>query len=123
MAGDYGARREGDADSSGFGIGMTDGTQELTFALTLADVADRISMAHFDRGGVAFESKADRSPVSAADLAVEEDLRELVAAKRRPKVSWGKRSGASGPRLADGSSTASTERSCLSEARRDGPKR
>lgn len=51
----------------------------LDFAASLADVADGITLARFG-GFVPAETKADGSPVTAADRAVENALRDRIAA-------------------------------------------
>jgi len=51
---------------------------DLEFAMALADRADEISARYFASGSVSFETKADGSPVTAADLEVEEALRAMV---------------------------------------------
>ncbi len=51
---------------------------DLELALRLVDAADAISMQHF-RTGLAFETKADLTPVTEADRAVEAKLRALLA--------------------------------------------
>ena len=52
----------------------------LDFALELADVADRITLAHFG-GPLPSITKADGSPVTEADCAVEQALRERIGAR------------------------------------------
>jgi myo-inositol-1(or 4)-monophosphatase len=52
-------------------------THELALALRLADAARPIAMAHF-RQALAIESKADHSPVTIADRAIETELRRLI---------------------------------------------
>ncbi|HVS44231.1 MAG TPA: histidinol-phosphatase [Candidatus Dormibacteraeota bacterium] len=54
---------------------------DLALALELAESADRITVAAF-RGGLAVERKADGSPVTEADRAVERELRARLAAAR-----------------------------------------
>jgi histidinol-phosphatase len=54
---------------------------DLALALTLADVADAIALPAFERGSAA-TAKADGTPVTAADHAVERALRERIAAER-----------------------------------------
>jgi histidinol-phosphatase len=56
--------------------------EELTFAQELADRADDISTSYF-RGSFRVRQKQDGTPVTEADLAVEEALREALA-KRFP---------------------------------------
>ncbi|MGH3766751.1 MAG: histidinol-phosphatase [Pseudonocardiaceae bacterium] len=60
----------------------TDLTADLALALTLADTADRITL---DRAGAAdlrVDRKPDRTPVTDADLAVEDAIRLVLAAQR-----------------------------------------
>jgi histidinol-phosphatase len=45
-------------------------TADLTLALGLADIADRITMARANAVDLRVERKPDRSPVTDADLAV-----------------------------------------------------
>ena len=54
---------------------------DLELALRLADAADAISMHRF-RTGLAFETKADLTPVTEADRAVEAELRALLGEAR-----------------------------------------
>jgi histidinol-phosphatase len=61
---------------------MTDLTSDLDLALTLADTADRITL---DRAGAAdlrIDRKPDRTPVTDADLAVEDAIRTALRAQR-----------------------------------------
>jgi histidinol-phosphatase len=55
---------------------------DLGLALRLAEAADRISMQYFTGAPVAFDVKADGTPVSEADVAVERELSEIIAAQR-----------------------------------------
>ncbi|QIS12804.1 inositol monophosphatase family protein [Nocardia arthritidis] len=55
-------------------------TADLSLAQRLADAADTISMRYFAAGAVATHSKADGSPVTAADHAVEQALRDRIDA-------------------------------------------
>jgi histidinol-phosphatase len=55
---------------------------DLALALRLADAADEISLGHFTGDAVAHDLKADGSPVSAADIAVERRICELLAEER-----------------------------------------
>lgn len=57
-------------------------TPELAFALSLADDADEITLARFGARDLRVETKPDLTPVSEADRAVEERLRERIAAER-----------------------------------------
>lgn len=76
---------------------MTDHTCDLALALTLADTADRITL---DRAGAAdlrVEAKPDRTPVTDADLAVEDAIREVLRVHRpRDAVVGEERGGPSG---------------------------
>src|SRR5918997_4018175 len=54
---------------------------DLALALSLVDEADAIALPAFDRG-VAVSAKADGTPVTEADRAVERALRERLAAER-----------------------------------------
>jgi histidinol-phosphatase len=56
--------------------------EDLALALSLADRADAITMEAFRRADLMVETKADRTPVSEADRAVEEDIRRVLAADR-----------------------------------------
>ena len=56
--------------------------EDLRLALSLADAADEITTAAFRRADLVVESKADRTPVSEADLEVELVLRKELAASR-----------------------------------------
>ena len=57
--------------------------EDLTLALELADVADEITMDRFRAADLVVETKPDMTPVSEADRAVEQRMRELIA-QRRP---------------------------------------
>jgi len=59
------------------------GDADLQLALEMADAADAITVPGFRSPGLVVEAKADLTPVSAADRAVEEALRALLA-RRRP---------------------------------------
>jgi histidinol-phosphatase len=76
---------------------MTRGVDEdLALALRLADAADEISRAGFTGAAIEHEIKADGSPVSATDVAVERRLRALVAETRPADGMLGEEVGASG---------------------------
>jgi histidinol-phosphatase len=68
---------------------------DLELALCLADAADAIALPAFDRGTAA-TAKADGTPVTAADHAVEERLRERLAAERPGDRVLGEELGAAG---------------------------
>lgn len=77
---------------------MTPGLDDdLALALRLADAADELSVAGFTGLAVEHELKADGSPVSAVDLAVERRIADLVAAERPADGVLGEEIGASGP--------------------------
>lgn len=57
-------------------------TQDLALALSLADVADRLTMARFGADNLRVETKADLTPVSEADQAAEAELRARLARER-----------------------------------------
>jgi histidinol-phosphatase len=68
---------------------------DLALAHRLADAADAISLSHF-RTGLAVETKADRTPVTEADRAVEAELRGLLSAERPNDAVLGEEHGATG---------------------------
>src|SRR5205809_6018812 len=55
---------------------------DLAFALELADLADSISLPKFRAADLHVETKPDLTPVSEADRAVEEALRERIGCER-----------------------------------------
>ena len=55
---------------------------DLRFALALADAADAVTLPRFRAADLHVETKADMTPVTDADRAVERLLRERVAAER-----------------------------------------
>ncbi|HET6966612.1 MAG TPA: inositol monophosphatase family protein [Acidimicrobiales bacterium] len=55
---------------------------DLELALRLADRADAITTAAFPKPDLVVETKPDRTPVSEADRAVEEDIRKQLASER-----------------------------------------
>jgi histidinol-phosphatase len=59
---------------------------DLRFAHVLADSADDIAMRRFRAADLRVEPKADQTPVSDADLAVEETLRSILG-RARPRDS------------------------------------
>ncbi len=56
--------------------------EDLELALSLADVADRITLGRFLSEDLEIETKPDLSPVTEADRAVEQAVREQLAAQR-----------------------------------------
>jgi histidinol-phosphatase len=59
---------------------------DLRFALALADEADSISMTRYRALDLVVETKRDLTPVTEADRAVEEALRERIARERGEAV-------------------------------------
>jgi histidinol-phosphatase len=55
---------------------------DLTFAFELADLADSISLGRFRAADLRVETKPDLTPVTEADRAVEEALRDAIAEAR-----------------------------------------
>lgn len=68
---------------------------DLDLALRLADAADAISLPHF-RSGLAVETKADLTPVTEADRAVEAEIRRLLADARPEDAILGEEEGVAG---------------------------
>jgi histidinol-phosphatase len=56
--------------------------EDLAFALSLADLADSITMRYFRSPQLAVETKVDLTPVSVADREAEEALRQAIARDR-----------------------------------------
>src|SRR5690242_11627222 len=52
---------------------------DLALALTLADAADAVTLPRFRAADLRVERKPDRTPVTDADTACEDRLRELLA--------------------------------------------
>lgn len=69
---------------------------DLQLALTAADVADRVTLSSYRRPDLAVETKADRSPVSEADRAVEAAVRDLIARERPGDAVLGEEMGTTG---------------------------
>ena len=55
---------------------------DLELALELADAADAITLGRFRATDLVVETKPDRTPVTEADRAVEDELRRLLASRR-----------------------------------------
>jgi histidinol-phosphatase len=68
---------------------------DLQLALALADAADALTLPAFDRGEVV-TAKADGTPVTEADRAVERMLRERLAAERPDDAVLGEELGVAG---------------------------
>ncbi len=61
---------------------MTDLDADLALALRLADAADAVSTARFRAQDLQVDTKPDRTPVTDADRAVEQGIRDVLAAER-----------------------------------------
>ncbi len=60
----------------------TQRSRSFCLALELADTADELSMSRFREPGLAVQTKSDGSPVTDADITVEQALRDRLAAAR-----------------------------------------
>lgn len=69
---------------------------DLTLARTLADLADSVSLPRFGAADLIVESKPDLTPVSDADRAVEQALRDRLAVERPDDAVFGEEFGSSG---------------------------
>jgi histidinol-phosphatase len=69
---------------------------DLAFALELADLADSISLTRFRAYDLVVDTKADLTPVTDADRAVEQALRDRIAAERSQDGVVGEEFGQSG---------------------------
>ncbi|HEY0640169.1 MAG TPA: histidinol-phosphatase [Pseudonocardiaceae bacterium] len=70
-------------------------TDDLGLALRLADVADEITLARHRALDLRVDRKPDRSPVTDADLAVEDAVRAVLAAERPDDAVVGEERGGS----------------------------
>jgi histidinol-phosphatase len=71
-------------------------TDDLAFALRLADAADALTMERFGALDLAVENKPDLTPVSDADRAAEALLRQIIGEGRPGDAILGEEYGASG---------------------------
>ncbi len=69
---------------------------DLEFAASLADIADKLALARFGAADLRVETKSDLSPVTETDKAIEQALRERIAAERPGDSVLGEEGGASG---------------------------
>jgi len=69
---------------------------DLELALELADAADEITLSRFRAADLRVETKPDRTPVTEADRAVEEELRRLLGEHRPGHRIVGEELGATG---------------------------
>jgi histidinol-phosphatase len=65
---------------------LIDAAADLDYALSLADDADALTMQRYRAVDLRVESKADLTPVTEADRAVEQALRERIARERGEAV-------------------------------------
>lgn len=75
----------------------------LPFLHSIADEADRIALGYFRSPGLVVETKANSSPVTAADLGIEDSAREILR-RKHPELGVlgeerGEAEGSSGARL------------------------
>ncbi|HEY0807332.1 MAG TPA: inositol monophosphatase family protein, partial [Pseudonocardiaceae bacterium] len=71
---------------------------DTELALRLADAADGITVARFRANDLKVDRKPDRSPVTDADFAVEDRIRELLATTRpSDRIAGEERGGSVGP--------------------------
>jgi len=61
---------------------VTDASDDLALALELADLADSITLGRYRAENLRVETKPDRTPVTEADRAVEQAIRQQLAAAR-----------------------------------------
>jgi histidinol-phosphatase len=73
---------------------------DLAFAFDLADLADSISLPRFRAADLVVDTKPDMTPVSEADRAVEQAIRERVATRRPGDTVLGEEFGASSNEVA-----------------------
>ena len=69
---------------------------DLALALSFADAADAISLGRFRASDLLVETKPDRTPVTEADRAVEESIRERLAVERPDDGMLGEEFGVTG---------------------------
>ncbi len=84
---------------------MPGAPDDLDLALELAEVADAITMARFRAADLVVETKPDLTPVSEADRAVEQAMREHLATRRPQDTVFGEEYGE-----ADATDPAATRR-------------
>jgi histidinol-phosphatase len=69
---------------------------DLDFAHALADLADGLALARFGASDLQVETKSDLSPVTEADRAIEQALRERIATEQPGDSVLGEEEGSSG---------------------------
>jgi histidinol-phosphatase len=77
-------------------------SEDLALALELADVADEITLSRFRADDLVVETKPDLTPVSEADRAVEQALRDRLRTLRPGDAIFGEELGPSGSSAGDG---------------------
>ena len=75
---------------------MADYSADLDLARRLADMADAITMTRFGAADLVVTAKPDLTPVSDADRAVEQQLREALATERAEDAVLGEEFGSAG---------------------------
>jgi histidinol-phosphatase len=75
---------------------MPEYADDLALAMRLADEADKIALERFRAQDLVVETKADASPVTDADKAVEVRIREILASERPEDALIGEELGTSG---------------------------
>lgn len=73
---------------------MSDYVADLELALRLADAADQVTMERFQAADLAVETKPDLTPVSDADRACEQKIRQILASERPEDGVYGEEFGA-----------------------------
>ena len=76
--------------------GMTAYSADLALALTIADTVDAITLERFGAADLVVETKPDLSPVTEADRAAEQAIREALAAQRPDDAISGEEFGSGG---------------------------
>ncbi|MGZ4488890.1 MAG: histidinol-phosphatase [Nocardioides sp.] len=71
-------------------------SDDLALALRLADAADALTLARFRAQDLVVDAKPDLTPVSDADLAVETEVRRLLAVERPADAVLGEEHGVTG---------------------------
>jgi histidinol-phosphatase len=75
---------------------------DLALALTLADIADRITLSRAGAADLRVDRKPDRTPVTDADLAVEDAIRTVLRTQRPQDAVLGEERGGTCPAASTG---------------------
>lgn len=105
---------------------MTDPPDDLELALELADLADGLTLARFRAEDLVVETKPDLTPVSEADRAVEQAIRERLATVRPEDSVVGEEYGdsfGSGDSSGSGASSGSGDLSGVADSSAAGSRR